>query len=244
MDLGDIVENIKQGREAALLGNYDSATVYYQSVITQISKHLKDLSSDPSKRVAWQKVGLSQTNTRLWYSLYEYITSICDSDAIWCKGPHASTISLRYSKSKSKYRQTWSRLCTWIAKCSNIHISADWLSLLRQYKRTEAFDHNVLNCLARLHIFLDIVCWHCRSSDRLSPYPIYRQEMRFVQNMNRLKISCLHWVVWSWTLVPPLEVWEMTTWGSLTAIKDTRNLHETRTSGLHPHLSRESEYSW
>ena len=56
MDLHDIVENIKQGREAALLGNYDSATVYYQSVITQISRHLKDLNSDPSKRVAWQKV--------------------------------------------------------------------------------------------------------------------------------------------------------------------------------------------
>ncbi|XP_067947853.1 katanin p60 ATPase-containing subunit A-like 1 isoform X2 [Watersipora subatra] len=55
MKLEEIVENVKQGREAALLGNYDSATVYYQSVITQISRHIKDLSSEPSKRVAWQK---------------------------------------------------------------------------------------------------------------------------------------------------------------------------------------------
>lgn len=57
MELNEIVENVKQGREAALLGNYDSATVYYQSVITQISKRLKELNNDPSKRVAWQKVG-------------------------------------------------------------------------------------------------------------------------------------------------------------------------------------------
>lgn len=56
MDLSDIVENIKQGREAALLGNYDSATVYYQSVITQMSKHLRTYDNDPSLRVGWQKV--------------------------------------------------------------------------------------------------------------------------------------------------------------------------------------------
>ncbi|KAF6017790.1 KATNAL1 [Bugula neritina] len=56
MDLNEIVENAKQGREAAILGNYDSATVYYQSVITQISKRLKELgSSQPSLKVAWQK---------------------------------------------------------------------------------------------------------------------------------------------------------------------------------------------
>lgn len=55
MDLSDLVENVKLGREAALLGNYDSAAVYYQSVITQISKHLKSVT-EPSRRVAWQKV--------------------------------------------------------------------------------------------------------------------------------------------------------------------------------------------
>lgn len=69
MNLSDIVENVKQGREAALLGNYDSATVYYQSVITQISKHIKDLNSEPSKRVAWQKVSGKVYNEKIMFSL-------------------------------------------------------------------------------------------------------------------------------------------------------------------------------
>ena len=55
MDYSEIVENTKIGRELALLGNYDTATVYYQSVITQMSKVIRQMT-EPSKRVAWQKV--------------------------------------------------------------------------------------------------------------------------------------------------------------------------------------------
>lgn len=61
MDLNEIVENVKLGREAALLGNYDSATVYYQSVITQISKHVKTVT-EPSQRVSWHKVSILSSN--------------------------------------------------------------------------------------------------------------------------------------------------------------------------------------
>ncbi|KAG8123738.1 hypothetical protein E2320_019139 [Naja naja] len=39
MSLVMISENVKLAREYALLGNYDSAMVYYQGVLDQISKY-------------------------------------------------------------------------------------------------------------------------------------------------------------------------------------------------------------
>uniref|UniRef100_A0A4W5R5H4 Katanin p60 ATPase-containing subunit A1 n=1 Tax=Hucho hucho TaxID=62062 RepID=A0A4W5R5H4_9TELE len=55
MNLAEICDNAKKGREYALLGNYDSSMVYYQGVIQQIHKHSQALR-DPALKVKWQQV--------------------------------------------------------------------------------------------------------------------------------------------------------------------------------------------
>ncbi|XP_034741623.1 katanin p60 ATPase-containing subunit A-like 1 isoform X2 [Etheostoma cragini] len=55
MNLAEICDNAKKGREYALLGNYDSSIVYYQGVIQQIHKHCQSLR-DPAIKVKWQQV--------------------------------------------------------------------------------------------------------------------------------------------------------------------------------------------
>ncbi|KAL7848221.1 hypothetical protein AOLI_G00229390 [Acnodon oligacanthus] len=55
MNLAEICDNAKKGREYALLGNYDSSMVYYQGVIQQIHKHCQSLR-DPALKVKWQQV--------------------------------------------------------------------------------------------------------------------------------------------------------------------------------------------
>ncbi|XP_026102074.1 katanin p60 ATPase-containing subunit A-like 1 [Carassius auratus] len=55
MNLTEICDNAKKGREYALLGNYDSSMVYYQGVIQQIHKHCQSLR-DPALKVKWQQV--------------------------------------------------------------------------------------------------------------------------------------------------------------------------------------------
>lgn len=55
MDLSEICDNAKKGREYALLGNYDTSSVYYQGVLQQIHKHCQTLR-DPALKVKWQQV--------------------------------------------------------------------------------------------------------------------------------------------------------------------------------------------
>ncbi|XP_063285550.1 katanin p60 ATPase-containing subunit A-like 1 [Pelobates fuscus] len=55
MNLAEIIDNAKKGREYALLGNYDSSMVYYQGVIQQIQKHFQSIR-DPVVKVKWQQV--------------------------------------------------------------------------------------------------------------------------------------------------------------------------------------------
>uniref|UniRef100_A0AAX7V6B4 Katanin p60 subunit A1 n=1 Tax=Astatotilapia calliptera TaxID=8154 RepID=A0AAX7V6B4_ASTCA len=54
MNLAEICDNAKKGREYALLGNYDSSIVYYQGVIQQIHKQCQSLR-DPALIVRWQQ---------------------------------------------------------------------------------------------------------------------------------------------------------------------------------------------
>ena len=53
--LEEIQDNVKMGREYALLGNYDTSSVYYQGVLQQIQKHLASVQ-DPGLRSQWQHV--------------------------------------------------------------------------------------------------------------------------------------------------------------------------------------------
>ncbi|KAF4086356.1 hypothetical protein AMELA_G00105420 [Ameiurus melas] len=55
MNLAEICDNTKKGREYALLGNYDSSMVYYQGVLQQIQKHCQSLR-DPALKGKWQQV--------------------------------------------------------------------------------------------------------------------------------------------------------------------------------------------
>ncbi len=54
-NMADMLENAQMGRENALLGNYDTAIVYYQGVLQQIQK-LMIQSGDPGKKQKWQVV--------------------------------------------------------------------------------------------------------------------------------------------------------------------------------------------
>ncbi|XP_073899719.1 katanin p60 ATPase-containing subunit A-like 1 isoform X3 [Castor canadensis] len=55
MNLAEICDNAKKGREYALLGNYDSSMVYYQGVIQQIQRHCQSIR-DPAIKGKWHQV--------------------------------------------------------------------------------------------------------------------------------------------------------------------------------------------
>ncbi|ERE74747.1 katanin ATPase-containing subunit A-like 1-like protein [Cricetulus griseus] len=55
MNLAEICDNAKKGREYALLGNYDSSMVYYQGVIQQIQRHCQSVR-DPAVKGKWHQV--------------------------------------------------------------------------------------------------------------------------------------------------------------------------------------------
>ncbi|NWS58546.1 KATL1 protein, partial [Chunga burmeisteri] len=55
MNLAEICDNVKKGKEYALLGNYDSSMVYYQGVVQQIQRHCQ-LIRDPAIKCKWQQV--------------------------------------------------------------------------------------------------------------------------------------------------------------------------------------------
>ncbi|XP_065837784.1 katanin p60 ATPase-containing subunit A-like 1 [Oscarella lobularis] len=63
MSLEDICENAKMAREYALLGNYDTSVIYYQSVLQGIAKHVsQDIDLQTKNR--WRQVR-QELNTEL-----------------------------------------------------------------------------------------------------------------------------------------------------------------------------------
>ena len=55
INVGEICENTKMGREYALLGNYETSMVYYEGVLQQIQKLLITIN-DASRKQKWQQV--------------------------------------------------------------------------------------------------------------------------------------------------------------------------------------------
>jgi len=55
VSLQDICENTKLAREMSLVGNYETATVYYQGVIQQIHRLLATIE-DPQRKFKWQQI--------------------------------------------------------------------------------------------------------------------------------------------------------------------------------------------
>ncbi|KAK2179300.1 hypothetical protein NP493_497g02009 [Ridgeia piscesae] len=55
VNITEICENTKMGREYALLGNYDTSLIYYQGVLQQIHKLLATIK-EPNRKQKWQQV--------------------------------------------------------------------------------------------------------------------------------------------------------------------------------------------
>ncbi|XP_040206531.1 katanin p60 ATPase-containing subunit A1 isoform X1 [Rana temporaria] len=66
MSLLMISENVKLAREYALLGNYDSALVYYQGVLDQMSKYLyvKDTFLQQKWQQVWQEISVEAKHVK------------------------------------------------------------------------------------------------------------------------------------------------------------------------------------
>lgn len=65
MSLLMISENVKLAREYALLGNYDSAMVYYQGVLDQMNKYLYSVK-DTYLQQKWQQVRIMTYVSLKW----------------------------------------------------------------------------------------------------------------------------------------------------------------------------------
>ncbi|EEC00487.1 katanin, putative [Ixodes scapularis] len=70
MSVTDICQNTRMGRESALLGNYESAIVYYQGVIQQIHRHIQMIAGDPMRKERWQQIQQELAQE------YEYVKDI------------------------------------------------------------------------------------------------------------------------------------------------------------------------
>ncbi|TKC50882.1 hypothetical protein EI555_019293, partial [Monodon monoceros] len=67
MSLLMISENVKLAREYALLGNYDSAMVYYQGVLDQMNKYLysvKDTYLQQKWQQVWQEINVEAKHVK------------------------------------------------------------------------------------------------------------------------------------------------------------------------------------
>lgn len=55
ISITDICENTKMARECALLGNYESSLVYFQSVVQQVHRLIQTIN-DPIRKERWQDI--------------------------------------------------------------------------------------------------------------------------------------------------------------------------------------------
>ena len=55
ISIQEISENTKLAREMALIGNYDTSSVYYESVVQQISRLMVSIA-DVTRKTKWQQV--------------------------------------------------------------------------------------------------------------------------------------------------------------------------------------------
>jgi len=55
VSISEICENTKLAREMALMGNYDTSSVYYQGVVQQIHKLIITIA-DATRKAKWQLV--------------------------------------------------------------------------------------------------------------------------------------------------------------------------------------------
>jgi len=83
VSVGGICENTKLAREMSLMGNYESATVYYQGVIQQIAKLLGSME-DQGRRMKWQQIQGEVAQE------YEVVKNIMQTLSMFKVGDHES----------------------------------------------------------------------------------------------------------------------------------------------------------
>lgn len=59
VSVGEICENTKLAREMALMGNYESALVYYEGTVQMIHRLLITIA-DPTRKSKWQLVSTNK----------------------------------------------------------------------------------------------------------------------------------------------------------------------------------------
>lgn len=69
VSVGEICENTKLAREMALMGNYESALVYYEGTVQMIHRLLITIA-DPTRKSKWQLVSRIYTQTLSFILLY------------------------------------------------------------------------------------------------------------------------------------------------------------------------------
>ncbi|CAG2168679.1 unnamed protein product, partial [Oppiella nova] len=90
ISITDICENTKMGREFALLGNYETALVYYQGVVQQIHRLLQTIS-DANRKERWQEIQQQIAQE------YEYVKDI-QTKLLGFKGDHHNTRPINPSR--------------------------------------------------------------------------------------------------------------------------------------------------
>ncbi|PSN43604.1 Katanin p60 ATPase-containing subunit A-like 1 [Blattella germanica] len=82
VSINEICENTKLAREMALMGNYETASVYYQGVVQQIHKLLMTIS-DPTRKGKWQLVQQQIAQE------YEQVKGIMNTLQLYKMDPHS-----------------------------------------------------------------------------------------------------------------------------------------------------------
>jgi len=98
VSLGDICENTKLAREMSLLGNYETATVYYQGVIQQIHRLLGTIE-DQGRKMKWQQIQGEVAQE------YDVVKNIMQTLNTFKSGHHDAHIVGSASKSMSSYEE-------------------------------------------------------------------------------------------------------------------------------------------
>lgn len=81
VSVGEICENTKLAREMALMGNYESALVYYEGTVQMIHRLLITIA-DPTRRSKWQLVSQGKFSKALSWTMpltLYVVTSLYDN---------------------------------------------------------------------------------------------------------------------------------------------------------------------
>jgi len=98
----DIMDNCKLAREMSLMGNYETSTVYYQGVITQISK-LLTVMEEPARQAKWRNIQAELTQE------WELVRNIQTSLSFFTKEGQSYPPTKQEEEEPTRDKDTWSQ---------------------------------------------------------------------------------------------------------------------------------------